>query len=219
MKLNTLIGSFALAMAIFCAPTLAGTIEIQFTGLNLTYDGSSIVDSAVGADPLTTVSLKEDSVDFGGSPLQTPADAISLELAIPGVTNIPVGGGTVNSAVGGSLMLNLPSGDHVSLDLDSVAVTYVDLSGTIRFAFGGSIATIDSQQLPSGAMLGDPVAVSFSTRLDAGSLTDDGTYITGFTSRGTGEIEGELVPEPTTAALGALAALFAGAAAMRFRLG
>jgi len=191
--------SCGLVLFSFCtivSPVMASIIEIQFTGLDLSYDGSTISDAAAGSsDPLTTVTIAESGSPIAGSPFV--AD-ISIDLSIPGVTDIAIGGDTVVSATGGTLDLSLPSGDFLSLDLDEVTITYLDL-GFVSFAFGGSIAGIDSQMLPAGLVLGDPTTISFSTTI--GSQTDDGTNLLTFSATGTGGIEGLAIPEPATITL------------------
>ena len=77
-------GAFALT-----APAAnAALIEIEFTGLNIAYDGSSITDAnVVGSDPLTSASITVDGVAEPGSPFSTD---VSLDLDIPGVGAIPL---------------------------------------------------------------------------------------------------------------------------------
>ena len=111
-----------------------------------------------------------------------------MDLVIPDVLSIPVGGGSVTSAVGGIMDLEFGGTDHLYLDLDDVTVSYVDAIGLFQIAFGGSVATIFGQSLPYGLVMGDPVTASFSTQLS--SSTDDGVYLTSFTAAGTGEVTG-----------------------------
>ncbi|MEM7316226.1 MAG: hypothetical protein AAF497_24090, partial [Planctomycetota bacterium] len=98
------------------------------------------------------------------------------------------------SGPGGTLTLNTPEGS-VSLELGSASIAHSDL-GTLEFVFGAAPTTVNQQNLPW--FLCDPVSLSFSQTIDAGTLTDDGINVTGFTSFGTGEIIS--VPEPTTTA-------------------
>ncbi|MEM6330333.1 MAG: PEP-CTERM sorting domain-containing protein, partial [Planctomycetota bacterium] len=72
---------------------------------------------------------------------------------------------------------------------------------------------------PFGLEIDSPVEISFSARIEDGTLTDDGDFITGFAASGNGTIEGGLVPEPASILVAALAAAFTAAAAMRRRLG
>lgn len=209
----------SLAMGVAIAVLAAGSaanadiIEIQFTGLNLIYDGTDITDDSAGADELTSVVITEGGVPTAGSPIGTD---ISIDLEIPDVPSISVLGDSVVSATGGSLSLSLPGGDFLDLDLSEVTVTYVD-GGFAQFAFGGSIAAIAGQSLPEGLILGAPTSVSFSSTLD--SSTDDGVSLLSFTALGSGEIEGAAIPEPGTAVLGVMFGLMTAAVGMRARLG
>jgi len=57
------------------------------------------------------------------------------------------------------------------------------------------------QSLPIVGEFENEVAISFSSQVKSGSLKNDGTVVTGFLASGTGEVQGNLVPEPTTVAL------------------
>ena len=71
--------------------------------------------------------------------------------------------------------------------------------------FAGSVALIDSQDLPFGLEIGAPVTVTLSTQTT--SVTTGGGFITSFTASGTGEIRGVIVPEPSTLILAAIGLL------------
>jgi hypothetical protein len=60
---------------------------------------------------------------------------------------------------------------------------------------------IFSLDLPYGLVMGTPVEVSFSANVAEGTYSDDGTYITGFSASGTGEMTGPLIPEPASLAM------------------
>jgi hypothetical protein len=223
MKISQL-GSFlvrsgaAFALVVLClvaSPALqAATIEISFTGMNLVYDGSAIYDAGstsggfadpADADPLSSVVF---SVD--GSPVGTVNSNVSLDLFIPGVSGIPSAAGTVhnlNSAAGGFMDLLIGTSPLASefllVDLDEVNITYVDVLNVVQFAFGAAISDTFAQNLPFNLVIGDPVTVSFSAQVSAGSLTSAGGFVTGFSATGTGEIRGPLVPEPATCMLAA----------------
>jgi hypothetical protein len=169
----------------------AAILQIQMGGVDIRYDGNSIVTSA--PDHLTNATFI-----VGGSTIGAVTTGVSLDISIPGVHNIPVAGGQVNSAANGSLDLDLGGGEFLDLTLASVTVSYIPVVSTVQFVFLGSSASIDGQHLPYGLSLGDPVSVSFSTQL-TGAVSQSGGFVTGFESLGTGEIQG--VPEPATLAL------------------
>ena len=188
------IAAMLLAMAV-ASNASAAVIQIQLGGVTLSYDGSGIVDEGA-ADPDT---LTNATFLLGDSWLGADTTGVTLDLNIPDVLNIPVGGGQVSSAANGSLDLDLGGGEYLNLTLDAVTVNYIEVISTVQFVFAGSSSTIDGQNLPHNLSLVDPVSVSFSTQIS--QIADDGNYITSFTSAGTGEIQG--VPEPAT--LGILA--------------
>ncbi len=208
--MRTSIVAVAVAAVLGLATSVsAATIQIELGGVNLGYDGSSLFDADPGLadpDPLTTVNFLVDGAPAG--PVLV-AD-IALDVFIPDVSGIGVLGDTVTSAAGGIFDLLLPGGDLLEIDLAEALITYSPIGGLVQFLFGGAVGTIASQSLPFGLALGDSVSISFSTQVDAGTLSDDGQVLTGFTSSGTGEIRGVAVPEVAALwmlvpALGALA--------------
>ena len=201
---TTTIRTAALAVLFMSASAAqAGLLEIQFTGVDIAYDGAEITDAVdPGSDALTSLVILDNGVVTAGTPF---ASDIALDLSIPGVTGISAGGDQVLSDPGGSLDLSLPAGDFVSLTLDEVTVTFIS-TAFVQFSFAGSVAGVDGQSLPAGLALNSPVSVSFSTTID--TLTTAGGIVETFTASGTGEIE-DLIPEPTAASLIAIAGLLA----------
>lgn len=211
-------------VGLFGAAAHAG-IMIEFTGMNLVYDGSSLYDggSTSGglADPADADSLI--SVDFidNGVLLGSLSSDISLDVYIPGVTGIPDAPGTVFSqtTAGAPGFFDLLIGtsplasEFLLVDLGSVSVTYTDILGQVRFVFGAAISSTFAQNLPFGVVLEEPITVSFSAQVNPGSLTSAGGFITGFTASGTGEFQA--VPAPGAALVAGLGA--AGALARRRR--
>lgn len=167
-------------------------VMIQFGGLDIGYNGTNITDVGTphDPDPLSNATFFVNTVALGAD-----TSGVTLDLNIPGVVNIPAGGGQVSSAANGSLFLDLGGGEFLSLILDSAVVTYVPMA-SIQFVFAGSSSAIVGQQLPHGLSLINPVSVSFSTQIDPGSVKQSDGYVTAFTSAGTGEIQA--VPEPAT---------------------
>ena len=186
-----------LAMTTF---THAGIIQIQLGGVDISYSGNTVVDAgSEDPDTLTNATFLDDGVLLG-----VDTTGVTLDLYIPGVINIPVGGGQVSTAVAGSLDLDLDDGEFLLLTLDSTTVTYLPLTSTVNFVFIGSVASIDGQELPYELSLFPPVSVSFSTQLVQPASESDG-FVSAFVSAGTGEIQG--VPEPATLALLAVGGL------------
>ena len=198
MVRTPLCGCFVAALFLLQATASAETLMIQYTGLNISYAESTITEVG-NPDPLTSLIFTVDGAQV--DPALT--SDIAIDLSIPGVSDLPVGGGNTTSAAGGTLGLTLPGGDFLNLELGAVEVAYYSITGVVqlRFVLGASSAEVLSQSLPLDGWFGDDVAVSFSTKMKSGSLTQDAGYVTGFLASGTGEIEGELVPEPATVAL------------------
>jgi hypothetical protein len=180
----------------------AQLLQIQMGGVDLRYSGNQIRDFDPGnanPDPLTNATFLLDSTQVG-----VDTTDVTLDLLVPGVMNIPVGGGTVNSATNGSLDLDLGSGQFLSLALDSASVTYIPATSTVNYVFIGAAAAITGQNLPFGLTLGDPVSASFSIQTTE-PVGSSGGFVTVFTTAGTGEIQG--VPEPASLVLLSLGAL------------
>ena len=190
-----------IAFLVQAAP--ASTIEIQFSGLDIVYDGASIVDAGTPADDLTTMTFSVNNTP-AGPPLVSD---IAADINFGPVSGIPATGGAVHTGPdSGSFSLLTPD-IGLALDLDGVTVIYVPV-GSVDFIFAGTLAEIAGQSLPYGLTMGEPVIISFSTQVIPGttSTSNDGKYITGFEASGTGEVRGRLVPEPSTLALLAMGA-------------
>jgi len=212
----------AISGILFCSTqitiTKAATLDIQFTGVDLRYDGTTSILHDLGDPALaggTDTSKADDllNMDFlvDGSSVGSLGADIYLDLEIPEVIDLPLAGGSVTTdgSPSGVLELLMP-GIGLSLALGEAEVVYLPaLGGSVNFVFAGAIATISAQSLPHDLLIGDPVSVSFSTQLVAGTLSHDGTYVTGFDSRGTGEVHGTVtfipIPEPTSLCLTGLA--------------
>lgn len=204
------------------SPALAVPLEIQFSGVNLSYASNTISDAGsplggtpADADPVDTMSFKVNNV-LAGPILMND---IFVDISIPDVTGLSdVNFSTVVPTVGNPGYFNLYVGSPVPteflrLDTSTVTVTYINATSQVHFVFGGAVAAVNSQNLPYGLQIGDPVTVSFSSQVT--SKTAAGGFVTSFLADGTGEINGELVPEPATCLLAVLG--LAGAMAGRRR--
>jgi hypothetical protein len=189
-------------------------VEIQFTGLDLTYDGTDIVDATdpVGgsgdpaeADPLTTMVFL-----VNGSLVGTLTDDIFADVLVQDVLNIPDTGGVVTSggnggAFGFDLLTSL-AGWGISLDIDKVKVYYT--GDEVAIAAAGVATQIGYQDLPFDIVLDGAKTVSIvASSTNLSNLTASGGYLTGFDASGTGSVKGVFIPEPATLGLVALGGL------------
>ena len=185
-------------------PATASALHIQFTGLDLEYDGIRI-QALGGSDALTTMSFGFDTDDDGI--VDTQVGALTMDLSV--MLDIPIGnsipeiGGTVPVPLDtSSLSLAILGTPFLTASGFSGTVTYLPTSpGSFSFFFGsGSWDTSDGQGLPFG--LDDftgPVRFSFSSQIAPGMASHEGGNLTGFRAGGTGELVA--VPEPGTALL------------------
>ena len=187
-----------------------GALEIEFTGLNLTYDGSTISDSTSpdggNCDPNEADALNNVNFLVDGSSVGSLASDVFLDVSIPGVTGIsdldPVTVIFANGSGYFDLLIGSGAEQYLKLESSEVTVIYNNSSSSVQFVFGASIVGIGSQNLPFELTIGDPVSVSFSTRVTAGSkVVDDEDVVIAFSSAGTGEINGQAIPEPGTCLL------------------
>lgn len=188
-------------------PAAANTLQIQFSGLNLTYDGNNI---AANEDELATMNFFSDGVLVG-----TLTNGIGIDLLIPNIGPILTGDGSYTSGLGYGLNL-WAGGGGIGLDWDSpVSVNVNELGGDVNVAVLGSASTntVTGQNLPFGFDFDTPIQFSFSTQITNFTVgggqgyfqgeqwvTDGGDYYTHFDSFGTGELSGEAspIPEPAT---------------------
>lgn len=214
-RTRALFAALALLGLVAAAPASADSVlQIQFSGLDMIYDGESLFDAGSysggqvftgDADPLVTMSFLVDGVNKG-----TLVENIYADILIPGVYGIPASGGTVFSegyggipvaAVDGlpgrngeygffDLLLGPPNSlatGGLLLDLDSASqITY---SGHEIFVNGGGQTNgLLDQELPFGLQIGTPVEYSFS-------LNNLQNVTTGFggQDRGPAGIDGDIL--------------------------
>jgi len=220
MKTRNLIIGLALVAFIGVGQAAGSTIEIQLAGLDIEYDGLTVQDAGGSnpADAGSSVSVDADSLDtvnylvdgeLVGS-FNRFDSSLYADFEFVPVEDIPVDGGTIHTGLtSGHFDLLIPD-IGLDLDLNDAWVIYTPVPNTsVAFVFAGSIATISDQNLPLGLVIGDPVQVSFSTQVEPETVTHDpqNEYVTGFSASGTGEITGQLIPEPSTLILLAIATL------------
>ncbi len=202
-----------LAVALLFAPAAsASMLEIQFTGLNLDYDGTNIYDSKnhntsgggnpADADPLTSMSFLIDG-NLVGSVLTTD---IFADIYIAGVTNIPAAGGAiVTSGNGGAFGVDLLTsssnpGWGLALDIDTMQFFYT--GSRVAISVAGLATGLNTQSLPFGVAFdpNQPITIVFSSA-SLTNVTTAGGFVTGLKAAGTGNVAGTFVPEPSTVAL------------------
>lgn len=212
---------FLSALAIAAAPSAhAANVEINFSGMNIVYDGTQIYDAGslaggngnpAEADPLVSATFIENGILAG-----VLSSDISVDVLIPDVTGIPSGINThhVLTTPGNPGYFDLLIGtspvaaEYLRLELNDVTITFLDQSNMVQFVFGAAVASSTSQNLPFGLVAEEPITVSFSAQIEPGSLTEAGGFVTGFLASGSGEIRA--VPEPATVGLAVLALAGAG---------
>lgn len=195
--------SVALSFMVFPPGARGETIEIQFTGLDLEYDGTDIYDAggAAGyrdtadtndADLLTTVSFYKDKMLRG-----TDDEDVYADFLIKTVPGMSVGGDIVSST-GNSDDLGIDIFDLVDdwnfrLNFTSFRVGYIP---GFALVVTGAVSSINGQNLPYDLTIGTPITIiSSSTNF---SVETSGGKVTKFESSGTGSKVG--VPEPSTLA-------------------
>ena len=206
----------ALLLTIFSAGALGETIEIEFIGLDLEYDGTDVYDAggpaafrdtddAGDADPLTIVSFTKDDV------LKGYDSGYYVDVLIKDVFNIPAGGlGGAASSTGNSDDFGFDIFDPVNdwslrLNINDFGVAYArhPLIGDLAIVVTGAVSSIEGQNLPHDLSIGTPVTIVVSSANF--TVESAGGFLTKFKSSGTGSIVA--VPEPSTLAGLLMAAL------------
>jgi PEP-CTERM motif len=210
---------------------VAGTLEVQFTGLNLDYDGTSIFDSGVHntvrlgspaqSDPLTSMSFYLDGNQVGS----VLTSNIFSDIYLANILNIPAAGGVVTSGGNGDafgidlLSQNITPGWGLALNLDSMQLFYT--GSRIAISVSGVASSLFAQSLPFGLEYdtSKPITIVVSSA-NLTNVTSAGGFLTGFNAAGTGNVAGTgdvtiHTPEPSTLALAAFG--FIGLAAWCWR--
>jgi hypothetical protein len=215
----------SLSLALCSTVAVAGPVppppvlEIQFSGMDLIYNGVNLYDatSAAGgigspaqADPLFTMTFLVDGVEKG----QLTTN-IAIDTFIKALSGIPAAGGSVMTGGNGNQfgvdLLTKPAAPGLdswglSLNIDKMSFFYT--GSNVAIATAGQSTSLWKQDLPFGLAF-DP-SQPISIVLSSASLRDVTTangVVTGFRAAGTGNISGILLPEPTTMLLLALGAV------------
>ncbi len=177
-------------LSLLSQPVFATTLSIEFTGVDIVYEGGEITASA---DPLASMDFFIDGV-LDNSMSTLAGDTLLLDLFFGAPLFITTEG--EYSLSGGDFDLTMNTGG-LSLTTTEAFMDYNQIAGTADFIFVGAAASIDSQALPFGLVIDDPVSVSLSTQIN--SFVTDVNGIVSFDASGTGEVTGTApVPEPAT---------------------
>ncbi|NNF08181.1 MAG: PEP-CTERM sorting domain-containing protein [Candidatus Eisenbacteria bacterium] len=204
--LTSLTGLLLVALAV--TPASANLLSIQFSGLNLYYDGNNL-QTVGGEDPLATMNFFNDGALVG-----TLTQDIGASMFVANLGTINQGDGTYfGDGSGFGLTLSMNAGANgIILNWDSpIQVNVNQNAGVTDVSVLGSASTSDiiAQALPFGFDIQAPVQVSFSTQItDFGLIdfneTERASTIGGeyawFDAFGTGEVSGQAspIPEPMT---------------------
>jgi hypothetical protein len=180
-------------------------LQIQFTGLNLYYDGSALFDGKVanttpGANPADADVLGTMYFYVDGSLVGSQSTNIGADIYLP-TGALPLMGS--KSGTGGFIdIFTKPTIPGWGLALEPESWTIVSNSTSFIATVSGSViaSSLLAQSLPFGLTISEPITVSFSTHIFPGNSTTSGGNFTSFKSFGTGEVKGESLqaPEPSS---------------------
>lgn len=199
-------------------PAQAAILEIQFSGVDLVYNGSDLFDAGASntsgtgtrsdADPLGTMTFLVDGTPVGS----VLTSDIRLDLYVHGLTNIPAAGGSVTTGGNGNAfgvdLLTKATDPAWGLALNIDKLNFFYSGASIYIATGGQSTGLTQQSLPFGLAFdpSQPISIVLSSA-NVTNLTTSNGFVTGFKAAGTGNISGTLVPEPASLALLALSGM------------
>ncbi len=214
MSVALLIGAAVFgAAALSAVPASAASLQIQFSGLNLTYDGTNLFDATfpnttrsgdpAESDPLSTMTFYLDGVQVGS----VLTSDIYADVYLADILNIPDGIGFVTSGGNGGtfgfdlLTENSQPGWGLSLNVDVMQFFYT--GSQIAISVSGLATSLGTQSLPFDLVYDptQPITIVVASA-ELTNMTTAGGFITGFDAAGTGNVAGTgtLIPEPTALA-------------------
>ncbi len=217
-RFSLIAAAWLLGISVLTASNAAAeTLQIQFTGLNLQYDGTNIFDAGVhnttsSGNPAEADALTAMNFYLDGSLVGSLTSDIYADVYIKDVLNIPAAGGVIVTGGNGGafgidlLMKDLTPGWGLALDIDTMQFFYT--GSRIAISVAGLATNLAAQDLPFALQL-DPVQ-PIRIVLSSASLTNVTTaagFVTGFNASGTGNTSGEgfvVIPEPASYVLAGL---------------
>jgi hypothetical protein len=211
----------AVLLAVSAPSARAETIQIDFTGVNFVLDdvaGLTGVHLFDAKQSNTARALSTSQSDRLSTVEFTVADTVNRDIGevyvdffVKDTSKILEDGGVALSGGNGDTfgldLFGVVGGTvawKLQLDIDQLSLLYYENPFTgkpLGFAAVGE-ATVFGQDLPFGLDDIDTskdvtISISASNMWD---VTDNGMYLTGFSATATGNVTGELVPEPSTLA-------------------
>lgn len=200
-RMSVMVGVVALLALTWGVSAEAKTLTIQFTGLDLKFDGDSIFDTKSdfggNGDPADADALASMDFFIDGALIGSLSSNIWADVALFGVGHIPVGGGSAQIQGGGFDLItrNQIQGFGLGLNVNSMTLSYT--GGLLALSGVSSSVEVFKQNLPFNLLVGEPVQVLFILGT-LSNVTNNGQWLTGFTGSGTGTVSGTALPEPAT---------------------